>query len=130
MNKQVIAILMVLTLIGIMFTVMLMNVGANGSSTYDPEWVARYHYARYDYARDIAVGPSGNIYVTGDSDANISPYYDDYATVAYSPNGKQLWVARYNGPRNRNDYGDRPRPDDESCRIRDRGSRCADMGIA
>jgi streptogramin lyase len=47
-----------------------------------------------DSAKAIAVDSSGNVYVTGTS----SGATDDYATIKYNTNGKQLWVKRYNGP--------------------------------
>jgi uncharacterized delta-60 repeat protein len=55
-----------------------------------------------EIAHKLAVGPTGDIYVTGwsrDKDTGI-----DYATVAYDPDGNELWVARYNGPNNHHDY--------------------------
>jgi uncharacterized delta-60 repeat protein len=69
-------------------------------------WVARYNGdANYnDQATALAVDNSGNVYVTGYSDSNNGTY--DYATVKYSPDGNQLWVARYNGPGNSSDYAD------------------------
>lgn len=55
-----------------------------------------------DFAMDIAVDKSGNIYVTGDSkgvDGNI-----DYATIKYGPDGIQRWIRRYDGSGNGGDY--------------------------
>ncbi|MBI4947855.1 MAG: T9SS type A sorting domain-containing protein [Bacteroidetes bacterium] len=49
-----------------------------------------------DAANHIAVDPWGNIAVTGISKGSGTS--DDYATVKYSPQGTQLWVARYDGP--------------------------------
>jgi uncharacterized delta-60 repeat protein len=67
-------------------------------------WQKRYDGPRstHDKARAIAVDDSGNVYVAGES-VNSDNYYDDFATVKYSTNGKQLWVKRYNGPGNKND---------------------------
>jgi hypothetical protein len=56
-----------------------------------------------DIANAIAVDGSGKVYVTG-QDSKSDTYYD-YATVKYDETGNELWVARYNGPGNGNDYG-------------------------
>jgi hypothetical protein len=66
-------------------------------------WVARYHGPVNfdDVATAIAIGPAGNVYVTGSSFGVGTGY--DYATVKYDADGNQLWVARYNGPGNQND---------------------------
>ena len=65
-------------------------------------WVNRYHtpgiagsgsYGSAAYALDI--DNEGNIYVTGES---WNDYYNsDYTTIKYDTNGKQVWIARYNG---------------------------------
>ncbi|RCK77532.1 MAG: Cell surface protein [Ignavibacteriae bacterium] len=71
------------------------------SDTFATAWVA--HYASglapsIDYATDIAVDASGNIYVTGYSDSLLVGY--DFLTIKYNNLGVQQWVARYNGPWN------------------------------
>jgi uncharacterized delta-60 repeat protein len=63
-------------------------------------WVDRYNGpgSSEDWAWDIALDKSGNIYVTGWSTGNGT--VSDFATIKYDVNGSQLWVARYNGPAN------------------------------
>jgi uncharacterized delta-60 repeat protein len=87
-----------------------------GSETYDDyatikynsqgeeQWVARYNEPGNSYddeACALAVDNFGNVYVTGYSVG--SGTYSDYATVKYNSQGKEQWVARYNGPRNSRD---------------------------
>ena len=69
-------------------------------STGNQSWVDRYNGPgnSEDWAWDIALDKSGNIYVTGWSTGNGT--VSDFATIKYDGNGSQLWVARYNGPAN------------------------------
>jgi len=89
--------------------------GSGGSETYqdyitmkyytngDTAWVRRYNGPgnSSDWATDIAVDGSGNVYVTGGS-VGSGTYYD-YATIKYYSNGDTAWVRRYNGPENFSD---------------------------
>ncbi|MEO0070579.1 MAG: SBBP repeat-containing protein [candidate division WOR-3 bacterium] len=70
----------------------------------DTAWVRRYDGPRHrdDYAYAIAVDSLGNVYVTGSSES--SGTYLDYTTIKYGPSGEKLWVKRYNGPGNGEDY--------------------------
>src|SRR5688572_13821817 len=63
------------------------------------EWVERYDGPGNsgDGATSLAVDDSGNVYVIGGSNANITR---DYATLKYNSAGVQQWEARYNGPGN------------------------------
>jgi hypothetical protein len=77
---------------------------------YDPtgvvQWEARYNSTGYedDWAVDLAVDGSGNIYVTG---SGWAPGLGaDYATVKYNAGGIPQWVARYDSPGNSYDYAD------------------------
>jgi len=66
-------------------------------------WAARYNGPRNadDLAVAIGVDAQRNVYVTGSSAG--AGTVNDFATIKYSSAGKQQWVARYNGPANRND---------------------------
>ncbi len=56
-----------------------------------------------DSANSVAVSPGGTVLVTGGS-PHPGSSTDDYATVAYSPNGARLWARRYSGrPGNHSD---------------------------
>jgi hypothetical protein len=75
----------------------------NGAGNLDPlNGVEDY----FDCAYDIAVGPAGNVYVTGESTGSGTGR--DYITIKYAPSGNQLWVSRYDwpdgDPRYRKDY--------------------------
>ncbi len=59
------------------------------------QWVRRDGGAiqQEDIAYDLVVDASGNVYVTGKSDSNISPSLSDfdYMTIAYTPSGGLFW---------------------------------------
>lgn len=55
-------------------------------------------YNQYDLANDLVITSDGNIVVTGQSDRDPTNLNnDDYLTIAYAPNGSQLWLQRFNG---------------------------------
>lgn len=62
-------------------------------------WVARYNGPANggDSAVAMAIDGSGNIYVTGGSDSNITP---DFITIKYDSTGQEQWVARLSGSDN------------------------------
>jgi uncharacterized delta-60 repeat protein len=68
-------------------------------------WTARYNGPgnSTDIAYAVIIDDSDNIIVTGESRDTALPGSEDYATVKYSPSGKELWVSRYNGPGNSTD---------------------------
>lgn len=85
------------------------SVGADGEWDYitikydkdgRPLWVRRYDGPEKsnDGAFALALDGAGNVYVTGHSQGTDTS--SDYATIKYSPAGKRLWTARYNGPAN------------------------------
>lgn len=63
-------------------------------------WVRRYHGPGpgRDTPYAVTADAKGNIYVTGGSQGVGTEL--DYCTIKYSPSGKLLWAARYNGPAN------------------------------
>ncbi|HZM06772.1 MAG TPA: hypothetical protein VFC44_27535, partial [Candidatus Saccharimonadales bacterium] len=54
-------------------------------------------------ATSLAFDNANNIYVTGFANNNASA--NDIITIAYGPNGKQLWLQRYDGPGHGDDVG-------------------------
>lgn len=69
-------------------------------------WVAHSSGLGYGYnqPRAIAVDGNDNVYVTGWSEVDRTRYDFDYITVKYDPQGQEVWVARYDGPRHEQDY--------------------------
>jgi len=74
--------------------------------TADTAWVRTYNGPANatDWAEDIAVDASGNVYVTGYSFGSGTQF--DYATIKYLPDGDVAvgWPRRYNGPGNSHDW--------------------------
>lgn len=75
-------------------------------------WEQRYNGPGNDLdrAQAIAVDDTGNVYITGESDGGKGEGPErlnslDIATIKYSPDGKQLWVRRYDGPGHGMDSG-------------------------
>ena len=78
------------------------------------QWLAKYNGPGNgsDIPASLFVDKSGYVYVTGSSDALIGPFTDiDAATVKYSPQGVQVWVARYAGALGRADAGNAVKAD-------------------
>lgn len=74
------------------------------NSSGNQQWVQRYNGPANsgDAASSIAVDLLGNVYVTGRS-TGIGTFYD-YVTIKYNSSGDLVWIQRFNGPANRDDY--------------------------
>jgi len=61
------------------------------------QWIAVYNNIDNgnDAGNAIALDNLGNVYVTGDSDFNVTSL--DYLTIKYDNNGVQQWVSTYSG---------------------------------
>ncbi len=55
-----------------------------------------------DNSRAITQDGTGNIYIAGESYGGTSNF--DYSTIKYSPDGEELWIRRFDGPSNGDDY--------------------------
>jgi hypothetical protein len=88
----------------VMAPVLLVEIPNDAGAQVTEEWVARYSGPQdgNNYGTKIALGPSGEVYVTGYSYDNDTNY--DIATVAYDTSGNELWVSRYDGPGNSYDF--------------------------
>lgn len=66
------------------------------------QWVARYNSDEnlQDNISGLAVDVLGNVVVTGTIGSDLFNPNSDLVTVKYDQNGKQQWLARYNGPGN------------------------------
>jgi hypothetical protein len=72
------------------------------NSTGTVQWTTHYNGQSDDSGNDqpvaIAVNSSGYTYITGFNIYQVSsqPAKEDFVTVKYDPNGKQIWAAHYN----------------------------------
>ncbi|MFM9985847.1 MAG: T9SS type A sorting domain-containing protein [Flavobacteriales bacterium] len=77
------------------------------SVTGDSLWANMYNdptYNQYDQANALFVDDAGNVYVTGESDRDITGVTnDDFLTIKLSPTGDLLWAQRMNGAGNATD---------------------------
>ncbi len=62
-------------------------------------WEARYSSSdsSYNIAIDSAIDDDENVYVTGTSKLNTT---EDFVTIKYDRDGKELWMVAYDGPDN------------------------------
>jgi len=69
------------------------------------QWAMPYNgsTSTIDYANCIVVDSDGNSYITGWSGGANNLH--DITTIKYDPDGNELWVRRYNGTADDNDYG-------------------------
>jgi uncharacterized delta-60 repeat protein len=68
------------------------------------QWAMPYNGSTnsIDYANCIVVDSDGNSYITGWSGGANNLH--DFTTIKYDPDGNELWVRRYNGTADDNDY--------------------------
>ena len=65
-------------------------------------WTNFYNSGGSDYAQDIAIDSSSNVYVTGRSSNATN---NDYFTIKYNSIGSALWTNRYNSGNNDEAFG-------------------------
>ncbi|MBA2571095.1 MAG: hypothetical protein H0V04_07950, partial [Chloroflexi bacterium] len=72
-------------------------------------WVERRDRGEGDGARDIAVGPDGNLYLTGSTMVYDGGTSQDVVTISYTPDGAERWTAAWDSeiaPLSDEDQGD------------------------
>ena len=65
-------------------------------------WASLFDTSNYDYAQQVVVDQSGNVYVAGH-------YYHtgegaNFLTIKYDANGNRLWLKSFNSPSSGNDF--------------------------
>lgn len=79
------------------------TVGYSGEGL--PLWTNRYSGSNAaDHANDMAIDKSGNVFVTGWEENQISQSHE-FATIGYSNAGLPLWTNKYVGPAGGDDFG-------------------------
>ena len=81
----------------------------------DTAWIRRYNGPGdwTDWAYDLAMDDSGNVYVTGA--LNRSGIDQDFATIKYYPDGDTAWVRTYDGEVKSDDLAVAITVDDSAC---------------
>jgi hypothetical protein len=73
----------------------------------DSLWTSVYNdplFNQYDEPNDLAVASDGSIYLTGESDGDVTFNTNhDYLTIKLNSDGALLWAKRYNGVANGTD---------------------------
>ncbi len=68
----------------------------------DTIWTARYNGGGDDFSKSLAIDRFGNLYVAAYSAGGASGF--DVLAIKYNPQGETLWVRRFNGAGNGDDF--------------------------
>jgi uncharacterized delta-60 repeat protein len=97
--------------LAIVFLLQVLNIQTSNSQV-GQVWLQRYNGTAdsTDYANQMAVDTSGNVYVTGSSKGSGTG--NDYVTIKYNSEGIIQWLQRYNGTGNGADFANAIAVDD------------------